>query len=36
MDQLFCYKMMVKSAYSWKAIKKWKLKSKAESVTILN
>ena len=33
-DQLFCYKMMVKSAFSWKVSEIWKSKSKAESVMI--
>ena len=35
-DQLFCYKMMVKSAFSWKVSEKWKSKSKAEPVAIRN
>lgn len=33
-DQLFCYKMMVKSAFSWKVSETWKSKLKAESVMI--
>jgi hypothetical protein len=33
-DQSFYYKMMVKSAFSWKVSETWKSKSKAESVMI--
>lgn len=32
--QLFCYKMMVKSAFSWKVSEIWKSKSRPESVMI--